>query len=269
MTKNLHISALWACAMLLLGACKQSDPPIKEYVLVWADEFNSNELDLKKWEVQLGDGRDYGLWRWGNNEAQYYRRENVTVSEGILKIKSVREDIMGYEFSSARIRTLNKGDFKYGKIEASIKMDNTGGLWHAFWMLPSFPARGWPYSGEIDILEYVGNLSDRVLNYIHFADEAGNHRSLGTETFITQDDDFHKYSIEWDENQIIWFMDDKETYRVVRTAEAIKNTWPFNAEFHLILNTAVGGNLGRTIDYQGMQTPRFMMVDYVRVYQRN
>jgi beta-glucanase (GH16 family) len=263
-----NIFYLLAFTVLGLGSCKQSDPIIKDYVLVWADEFNGDELDLTKWQIQLGDGSNYGLWRWGNNEAQYYRRDNVTVNEGTLKIKSVREDIMDYEFSSARIRSLNKGDFKYGKIEASIKMDNTGGLWHAFWMLPSNPARRWPFSGEIDILEYVGNLPDRVLNYIHFADVSDNHRSLGKETFITIDQNFHKYSIEWDENQIIWFRDDVETYRVLRTSDALINTWPFNSEFHLLLNTAVGGNLGGTIDFQGLQTPKFMEVEYVRVYQR-
>jgi beta-glucanase (GH16 family) len=268
MFKNVKIFGFLFLAVLLSESCKQSDPPIKEYTLVWSDEFNGNELDLNKWEIQLGDGSNYGLWRWGNNEAQYYRRDNVSVSDGTLKIKSVREDIMGYEFSSGRIRSLNKGDFKYGKFEASIKMDNTGGLWHAFWLLPTNPARRWPFSGEIDILEYVGNLPDRVLNYIHFADVSDNHRSLGKETFIAADNDFHKYSIEWDENQIIWYRDDTETFRVARSSDALRDTWPFNAEFHMILNTAIGGNLGGTINFQGLQTPKYMNVDYVRVYQR-
>jgi beta-glucanase (GH16 family) len=268
MIKNIKISPFLAIAFLCLGACKQSDPIIKEYELVWSDEFNGTELDLSKWEVQLGDGADYGLWRWGNNEAQYYKRDNVSVSGGTLKIKAVREDIKGYEFSSGRIRTLKKGDFKYGKMEASMKMDNAGGLWHAFWMLPTNPAKRWPFSGEIDILEYVGNLPDRVLNYIHFADVSDNHRSLGGEAFITIDDAFHKYAIEWDENQIVWYRDDKETYRVLRTSSELLNTWPFNSEFHLLLNTAVGGNLGGTINFQGLQAPKFMEVEYVRVYQK-
>jgi beta-glucanase (GH16 family) len=267
MINFIKIALIFSLLVFISNSCKQSDPIKKEYSLVWSDEFDGDELDLTKWEVQTGDGSLYGLWRWGNEEAQYYRKENITVSNGTLKIKSVRENIAGYDYSSARIRTLNKGDFKYGKIEASIRMDNTGGLWHAFWMLPSNPKRGWPFSGEIDIMEYVGNLNDRVLNYIHFADGFDNHRSMGSETIIAPDNDFHKYSIVWNENLITWYRDSVQTYQVLRTDEAIANTWPFDSEFHLLLNTAVGGNLGGTIDVQGLQLPKYMVVDYVRVYQ--
>ena len=136
--------------------CKQSDPLPTKYDLVWADDFSGTSLDLSKWEYMLGDGSTYGLYRWGNNEEQYYRKENVTVSGGFLKIKAIAENFGGLDYTSGRIRSLNKGDFKYGKIETSIRMSNVGGLWHAFWMLPSNPSKGWPISGEIDIMEYVG-----------------------------------------------------------------------------------------------------------------
>lgn len=235
--------------------------------LVWADEFNGEQLDESKWEYQLGDGSQYGLWRWGNNEEQFYKKENVSVSNGKLLIKAVREDVGDYKFTSARIRSLNKGDFKYGRMEASIRMANTNGLWHAFWMLPSNPNEGWPISGEIDVMEYVGNTADQILNYIHFADVNDNHRSLGNSTFINYDNNFHQYAVEWDENQIVWFLDSAETFKVQRTNDVIAATWPFDAKFHLLLNTAVGGNLGGNIDVQGLQKPKFMEVDYVRVYQ--
>lgn len=264
----IKLNILFVFILLVVSACKQSDPIEKKFNLVWSDEFNGSELDENKWDVQLGDGSDYGLWKWGNNEDQYYRRENVTVEDGLLKIKAVKEDFEGFEYTSARIRSLNKGDFKYGRFEASIRMDNTNGLWHAFWMLPSNPQEGWPVSGEIDIMEYVGNLPSLLLNYVHFADPQGNHRSIGSDNNISEaDQSFHLYAIEWDQNQIKWFIDDIETFRVLRTNDAISATWPFDAKFHLLLNTAVGGNLGGQIDEDGMQTPRFMEVDYVRVYQ--
>jgi beta-glucanase (GH16 family) len=258
-------------SLCLLGihSCKQSDPIKKEYKLIWSDEFETETLDESKWEYQLGDGAEYGLWRWGNNEDQYYKKENVSVSNGILKIKSIREDVRQYRFTSARIRTLNKLDFKYGKVEASIRMANTGGLWHALWMLPSNAKKPWPISGEIDIMEYVGNRANDILNYIHFADQFGNHNQMGDAKPIAIDNNFHTYKLEWDENKLIWYRDDIETYRVLRTNEAISATWPFDAEFHLILNTAIGGNLGGTVDVQGLQTAKYMEVDYVRVYQKN
>lgn len=254
---------------LLFVACKQSDPPQKELKLIWSDEFNGTQLDESKWEVMLGNGSDYGIWEWGNNEDQYYKKENAIVIDGKLRIKAVREDIAGYDFSSARIRSLNKGDFKYGRIEASIRMANSGGLWHAFWMLPSNPEQGWPISGEIDIMEYVGNTPDEILNYIHFADNFGNHRSLGDSEAIVQDADFHVYAVEWDENKITWFRDSTETFSVVRSDDVISQTWPFDSEFHLLLNTAVGGNLGGVINVQELQTPKYMEVDYVRVFQND
>jgi beta-glucanase (GH16 family) len=248
--------------------CEQSDPIEREYSLVWQDEFNETELDLEKWDVQTGDGSKYGLWRWGNNEEQYYRKENISFRNGTLRIKAIKEDFGGYEYTSARIRTLNKLDFKYGKVEASIRMANTVGLWHALWMLPSNPKRGWPFSGEIDIMEYVGRTSDKILNYVHFADVSDNHRSIGSETSIAPDNDFHIFGVEWDENKIVWYRDGVETFRLLRTNSLISNTWPFDSEFHLLLNTAVGGNLGGSIDEAEMERAKYMEVDYVRVYQK-
>jgi beta-glucanase (GH16 family) len=253
---------------LILFSCKQSDPPSFTRVLVWSDEFDGNELDEDKWEVQLGTGSSVGLVQWGNNEAQFYRRENLSVENGLLRIRSQRENFQNMEYTSARIRSLNKGDFKYGRIEARIRMDNTPGLWHAFWMLPSSPNANWPVTGEIDIMEYVGNLPTQLLNYIHFADIQGNHRYRGVETnLLTANTEFHVYAVEWDETEIVWFVDDIQTFRVARTDEDLVDVWPFDAKFHLLLNTAVGGNLGGNINVQAMTIPRYMDVDYVRVYQ--
>ncbi|MEM7037208.1 MAG: glycoside hydrolase family 16 protein [Bacteroidota bacterium] len=267
---NTRRSISLLCCLAFVGlfwSCEQSDPPVKEWTLVWADEFTGNELDDEKWEIQTGDGSQYGLWRWGNNEEQWYLGDNASVSNGSLKIKAQAETVGDYEYTSARIRSLNKGDFKYGRVEAAIRMANTPGLWHAFWMLPSEPPVSWPASGEIDVMEYVGNQPDEIFTTMHFADQWGNHNQLGMLHPHIQDNQYHQYAVEWDENQVVWFTDSVEVFKVLRSNDAINATWPFDAEFHLLINTAVGGNLGGTVDAQALQLPRFMEVDYVRVYQ--
>ena len=263
---NVKIAVAFLFSVLLLG-CHQSDPIVKESRLVWSDEFDGDALDKSKWEVMLGDGSAYGLWRWGNNEEQYYREENISVQNGKLRIKAIKEEVGDYKYTSARLRSLGNGDFKYGKIEASIRMDVTAGLWHAFWMLPSNPVDVWPKSGEIDIMEYVGNTPEEVLYTVHFANRYGEHDYIGNVDYIAIDGNFHTYAVEWDENKIVWYRDDLETYSVLRTNERLAITWPFDAKFHLLLNVAVGGNLGGQIDDNQLQFPRFMEVDYVRVYQ--
>lgn len=253
---------------IALSSCKQSDPPENFKVLVWSDEFDGTEIDESKWEVQLGTGSSVGLYLWGNNEAQFYRKENITVENGLLRIRSQRQTFQGMDYTSARIRSLNKGDFKFGRIEARIKMDNVPGLWHAFWMLPSNASQPWPISGEIDIMEYVGNVPNKILHYIHFANTAGFHQYKGVEIpFTTANSEFHVYAVEWDQTEIVWYIDDTITQRIKRDDPDVGPTWPFDAKFHLLLNTAVGGNLGGNINVQAMTTPRYMEVDYVRVYQ--
>lgn len=265
---TLKFSITFLLPAVILFSCKQSDPPIKYQTLVWSDEFDGDELDLSKWEVQLGTGSSYGLYLWGNNEQQFYRRENITVENGLLRIRSQRENFQNMEYTSGRMRSLNKADFKYGRMEARIRMDNAPGLWHAFWMLPSNPPIGWPMSGEIDVMEFVGNTPNQILNYIHFADINNNHRYKGSSyNLLTPHSNFHIYAVEWNENEIRWFVDDVMSYSVTREDADLVDVWPFDRKFHLLLNTAVGGNLGGNINVQAMTIPRYMEVDYVRVYQ--
>jgi beta-glucanase (GH16 family) len=263
------VDFVWiAVITCLLTACKQSDPPERFKSLVWSDEFDGEELDLTKWEIQLGTGSSVGLDFWGNDEKQYYRSENISVENGLLRIRSQRENFQGMEYTSARIRSLNKADFKYGRIEAKIRMDNTGGLWHAFWLLPSNAQAPWPISGEIDIMEFVGNSPNEILHYIHFASVSGQHRYKGVSYPLSSaHSTFHVYAVEWDETEIVWYIDDTVTSRITRDDPDVEATWPFDAKFHILLNTAVGGNLGGTINVQGMTSPRYMDVEYVRVYQ--
>lgn len=265
--KNIANLLSLCLVMMTLFSCEQSDPEEKVLQLVWSDEFEGTELDLNKWETQTGNGSQYGLYNWGNDEEQWYKSDNATVSNGKLLIKAIGESIGDYNFTSARIRSLNKADFKYGRIEASIRMASTPGLWHAFWMLPSSEDASWPSTGEIDIMEFVGNNPEQIYNTIHYADNFGNHKFIGDLEYIPPTTNFHLYAVEWDENAIRWFIDDVETFNVDRNDDRIRATWPFDAQFHILLNTAVGGNLGGAVDVPALQLPKFMEVEYVRVYQ--
>ena len=116
-------------------------------------------------------------------------------------------------------------------------------------------------------MELVGNNPGVILQTLHFANQSGNHAMLGSEYAMATSSGFHRYALEWDENKVKWYIDDLEVFSVLRSNPSIQNTWPFDAEFHLLLNTAVGGNLGGNIDAQALQTPQYMDVEYVRVYQ--
>ena len=118
--------------------------------LVWSDEFTGTALDLNKWSYQIGDGCAEGICGWGNNELQYYKETNVTVSNGQLHITAKKERVQAKSYTSGRIRTINKGDWTYGRFETRIKLPGGNGLWPAFWMLSTDQVYGaWPLSGEI------------------------------------------------------------------------------------------------------------------------
>ena len=146
------------------------------YDLVWSDEFEGETIDLSKWSFDLGDGCQISpdLCGWGNNELEYYtdRPENAFVSDGLLNIKAIRENPLyqgEHLYTSARMVTKNKGDWKYGRIDVRAKMPIGQGLWGAIWMLSTENAYGpWPVSGEIDIMEYLGNTPNRMFSTIHY-----------------------------------------------------------------------------------------------------
>jgi beta-glucanase (GH16 family) len=234
---------------------------------VWSDEFDGTTLDQTKWNYQLGDGCDIGICGWGNNELQTYQQDNITVSNGTLKIMARKQRVRGSRYTSGRINSKGKADFTYGRFEASIKLPYGDGLWPAFWMLSTNePYGGWPQSGEIDIMEFVATQSDRTLGYIHYGDlypnnqNQGNTYTLGSGNFP---DDFHVFALEWEPGEIRWFVDGILFSRKT-TADVAPFQWPFDQDMHFLLNVAVGGNLGGAVN-DGM-LPATMEVDYVRVY---
>ncbi len=237
--------------------------------LVWEDEFNGTSLDLSNWEYQVGGGG------WGNSELQYYTDgDNVTVSNGSLKITAEEDSANQYPnnaYTSSRIRTRYQGDWRYGKMEASIKLPIGQGIWPAFWMMPSESVYGtWPASGEIDIMEYLGHQPSTTYATCHYGNAWNDKGSSGSSTNISPsifNDDFHTFSIEWEPTQIRWYLDGTQFHETNDTDPDFSTyNWPFDQEFHFILNVAVGGQWPGSPDASTV-FPQTMEVDWVRTYQ--
>ena len=259
---------------LTLAACLcASVAQAANYELVWSDEFDGNSLDDSKWSHQLGDGCDIGLCGWGNNEREYYKAANVSVSGGLLTITAKKERTKGSTYSSGRIRSIYKGDFKYGRIEARMKLPAGQGLWPAFWMLPTAETYGgWAASGEIDIMEAVnlgGSGANQVHGTLHFGALWPDNQSVGQpyspSTSVT--DNFHTYRVDWEPGEIRWYVDDV-LYQTQTQWSSTGGAYPapFDQDFYILLNLAVGGFWPGDPD-SSTQFPASMQVDWVRVWQ--
>lgn len=234
--------------------------------LVWADEFDTDgALDTTKWDYNIGTGEN----GWGNNELQYYtdRLENVQVKDGVLHITAIQENYMGSGYTSGRILTKGILDQKYGRFEARIKSPWGKGLWSAFWMLGSnIDTVSWPSTGEIDIMEYLGDSPTEIFGTLHGPGYSGGEGvtkqyALEGDRFDTN---FHVFGVEWGENYINFYVDDVLYNQL--TPNDVTGEWVFNKSFFMILNLAVGGNLPGSPNADTV-FPQTMMVDYVRVYQ--
>lgn len=226
--------------------------------LVWSDEFNTpGAPDPAKWGYDLGAGG------WGNQEVQYYtnRTDNASVSNGTLKITLKREDYSGSAYTSARLLSKGKFSFKYGKVEVSAKLPAGAGTWPAIWMLgDNISSVGWPACGEIDIMEHKGNDLNRIFGTLHHPGHSGGNGDGSTTVITNATTAFHKYTLEWTATSIKFLVDDVQFYAFTNSSSL-----PFNQNFFLILNVAMGGTFGGSVD------PAFssaaMEIDYVRVYQ--
>jgi len=232
--------------------------------LIWQDEFSTaGDPDDQNWNFDIGRGSN----GWGNNEAQYYtnRSENVTVENGFLKITAKKENYEGAEYTSARLKTQDKFSFTYGRVDVKAKLAGGGGTWPAIWMLGSnITSVGWPACGEVDIMEYVGNRPGTVQSAIHNSSSSGATVNYKSTSITNETSEFHVYSVIWSEEQIS-FLIDGERYYTYRPVIRDDGTWPFDAKQFLILNVAMGGNLGGSIDPS--LTTSVMEIDYVRIYQ--
>ena len=253
------------CFMLLCRIATAQCP-----TLVWHDEFDGTTLDLTKWSPQTGNGCDIGLCGWGNNELEYYtdKSTNLQVTGGNLVITARKERVQSSQYTSGRIRSLNKGEWTYGRMEARMKLPTGKGIWPAFWMLPTDEVYGaWPQSGEIDIMEHLGHETSTVYGTIHYGQPYPNNKSTGGKYILPSGafkDDFHVFAIEWEPNVMRWYVDGI-LYSTKTNNDLAPERWPFDQRFHFLLNLAVGGNWPGNPDATTV-FPQTMLVDYVRVY---
>jgi beta-glucanase (GH16 family) len=228
--------------------------------LVWSDEFDTpGSPDPTKWGFDIGTGSG----GWGNNELEYYtnRQTNAIISNGTLKIIALKESYNGSAYTSARMLTNNLYSFQYGRIDVRAKLPASTGTWPAIWMLGNNIATvGWPACGEIDIMEQSGSLKSTIYGTLHYPTEVGQYGDGSTTTISDASTAFHVYSTMWTPLSIQLSVDGVVYYTLLNNLGI-----PFNQQFFIILNVAMGGNFGGNVD------PAFttdqMEVDYVRVYQ--
>ena len=226
--------------------------------LVWSDEFDTpGAPNSNKW------GYDLGASGWGNNELQYYtdRRDNSYVTDGTLKIVAKKEAFSSSQYTSARLLSKGKYSFKYGKVEVRAKIPAGVGTWPAIWMLgDNINTVSWPACGEIDIMEHVGRDLNKIISAFHYPVYYGSNAKVATTMVPTATTEFHVYKLEWTPASMQIFVDDK-LFHTLPNSPSI----PYNQNFFLILNIAMGGNLGGPIDPSFTSTT--FEIDYVRVYQ--
>ena len=252
---------------------ERAPQPSGAWRTVWADEFDGDGLpDPSKWSYETGG---HG---WGNNELQFYtgsRPENARVQGGVLIVEARREPREGKAYTSARLNS--RQGWTYGRIEARAKLPRGRGTWPAIWMLPmrgSYGGGGWPDNGEIDIMEHVGFDPEVVHASVHT--RAYNHvdrtQRTARVTVPGAQDEFHVYAVEWTADEIRAYVDDRMyfTFRNERPGnpQADWRQWPFDRDFRILLNVAVGGNWGGQKGVDETIWPQRMEIDYVRVLQR-
>lgn len=271
-------------ASMLFVSCGSKVPQTKgNWKLVWNDEFNGKSLDETKWGFQLGTGSQYGLEGWGNNELQYYTKENASVKKGNLVIEARKEAKGGMGYTSSRIRTMTEDEQvlyapTFGRIEARIQVPVGNGIWPAFWMLPAVDKYGvWAASGEIDIMEIKGRLPNRTYGTVHFGQSWPGNKSSGAMYKYPDEKDartFHEYALEWEPGSLRWYVDDNlfyETsswYALDGEGNEFDYPAPFDVPFYIVLNLAVGGQFDDYRVPEDYEIPAQMLVDYVRVYEK-
>ncbi|WP_086932827.1 glycoside hydrolase family 16 protein [Agarilytica rhodophyticola] len=281
----------------------------RHWQMVWNDEFDGPDIDLGKWSHEVN------CWGGGNNEQQCYtdRAINSFIDDGMLNIVARREQFTGpatpdgsagnnatLPYTSARLRSMNKGDWKYGRFEIRAKLPEGQGTWPAIWMLPTdYVYGGWAASGEIDIMEAVnlktqsdeaeappGTSEARVHGTLHYGRSWPDNVNSGTDyklpNGVNPADDFHVYAVEWEAGEIRWYVDDHHfaTQResgwysqfLDESGTMINGPTgsPFDQKFHMLLNLAVGGAWAGNVNEKGIDEsvfPQTLVIDYVRVYE--
>lgn len=233
--------------------------------LVWSDEFSADEINKDAWVFEEGTGSN----GWGNNELEYYREQNTAFKSGCLVITARKENFSTSQYTSSRIKTQGKKNFRYGRVDIRAILPRGQGIWPAFWFLGSnIGTVGWPSCGEIDMVEMIGgnNRENTVYGTLHW-NSNGHVCTCDKPGFVlpsgTFNDKFHVFTLEWTENFIKWYVDDVQ-FNVIDTTPLNA----FRADYFFIMNLAVGGNWPGAPD-ANTAFPQYLVVDYVRVFQKN
>lgn len=265
---------------ILLGSCSsddsQSEPELIEkglslneedkVGLVWSEEFETNSLDKSIWTNDLGDGSAFGIPGWGNQELQTYTAssKNLKVSNGFLTITALKENLDGMSYTSARIKSQNKFSFKHGELKVRAKFPQSRGTWPAIWLMgANLDEVGWPNSGEIDLVEQNGQQKDKIIGTVHWKNLSDNSNAKFSDdiTSTAINSDFKEYRLIWNENTIKMYVENVKYFDI-----SLNASMPFNQDFFILLNVAMGGSLGGEID------PSFkndaMVIDYIRLYEK-
>lgn len=231
--------------------------------LIFEDQFDGTTLNESIWNYELGDGcPNCG---WGNNERQLYTKENAVVVNGHLIITATKD---GDIYHSARLTTQAKFKFQYGTIEVRAKLPKGQGVWPAIWMLGSnIPEVGWPKSGEIDIMEYVGKTPHEIHATLHTQDSHGQSKNTRITTNNSIEEGFHTYKCAWTKESISFYIDDQLNYTFAPELKT-EDIWPFDQPFYILLNMAIGGNFGGP-EVDDTIFPQEFIVDYVKVFETN
>lgn len=240
--------------------------------LIWSDEFDGKGLpDSTKWGYDQGNGCPKNCG-WGNNELQYYTVNdtlNARQADGMLIIEARSTGNKEMPYTSARLVTKDKASWPGGYVEARIKLPKGKGVWPAFWMLPQeWKYGGWPTSGEIDIMEFVGYTPDSIYGTLHCEDYNHINGTQVSKAMYLPDlaDEFHVYGMYWDKTVMYFYLDGIPYLKFINNRKGY-TSWPFDQNFYAILNLAVGGNWGGKKGVDPNIWPQKMYVDYVRVYQ--
>ena len=230
--------------------------------LIWEENFEGDSLNMENWSYETGDGCP-DLCGWGNNERQIYNEDYVAVKDGNLVITA---DKVGDAYYSGKVNTKDKFEFQYGTVEVRAKLPDGHGLWPAIWMLgDNIREVGWPASGEIDIMEFVGRKPDTIHNALHTPASHGDTENIETTRIENVTSDFHVFKMNWTEDAITFYIDEEKTYTF---SPSVKNeeTYPYRHPFYFLLNLAVGGNFGGP-EVDDSIFPKQFLIDYVKVYK--
>jgi beta-glucanase (GH16 family) len=256
------------------GTQSDAAPTEAGWTFVWSDEFHGPNVDESIWTIVDTPGTK------GNQELQYYTARknaepgaNVFIQSDALVIEARQEAMNGFNYTSARLNTQHSSmaEFEYGRMEARAKLPNVAGMWPAFWMLGTANV-GWPVQGEIDIMEGKGRLPNWMSGALHRSSTPGSGGdivSVQPYTLATGNfhDDWHVFAVEWDNQEIRWYVD-SALFQTVPRPTTTTQPWPFDAPFYFLLNLAVGGVFDNNVAPPANMPPQDLYVDYVRVFKK-